>query len=72
MPRTRTQSRSTARGTASPTIRATIANTLPAGDVGNATVSFTLTPIGPARPTTAQSHRLDRRLRMDTRRPATP
>lgn len=34
-------------GTASPTITASFANTLPAGDIQNATVTYTLTPIGP-------------------------
>lgn len=34
-------------GTASPTMGATIANTLPAGDIGNATVTYTLAPVGP-------------------------
>lgn len=34
-------------GTASPTVVATLSDTLAAGDIANGTVSFTLTPIGP-------------------------
>lgn len=34
-------------GTASPAITATVTDTLPAGNIGNAVTSFTLTPIGP-------------------------
>jgi hypothetical protein len=34
-------------GTASPTITASFANTLPAGDIQNAVTTYTLTPIGP-------------------------